>query len=75
MNVNALVLTYTKRRAVHEADACAFAQEHLLDEDCQGNGYGALQFYEAVIGDNTWKEMTEVLADMLQIEMLEAAVA
>jgi len=75
VNVNALVFAHTQRRTVHEADASAFAQKHLLDEDCQGNGYGALQFHEAVIGNNTWEEVAEVLADVLQIEMLEAAIA
>ena len=75
VDMNPLVLTHTQRRAVHEADARAFAQQHLLDEDCQWNSHGALQFYEAVIGNNTWEEVTEVLADMLHIEMLKAAVA
>ena len=45
VNVNALVFAHTQRRTVHEADASAFAQEHLLDEDNQWNGYGALQFH------------------------------
>ena len=46
-----------------------------MNEDSQWNGHGALQFHEAVIGNNMWEEVTEVLADMLQIEMLQAAIA
>ena len=32
VNVNALVFSHTQRRAVHEADASAFAQKNLLNE-------------------------------------------
>ena len=75
VDVYALVLAHTQRRAIHEADTSAFPQEHLLDEDNQRNSDGALQLHEAIVGDHVREKMAKVLADVFHIEMLQAAVA
>ena len=52
VNVYALVLAHTQRRAVHETDASAFAQKHPLDKDNKWDDCLLLQFHEAVVRDN-----------------------
>lgn len=46
--MDALVLAYPQRCAVNEADACTFAQQHLLDEQGKRDGYLILQFHETI---------------------------
>ena len=75
MHVNPLVPTYTQWSAVHEGNAGALATENLLDEQGQGKGHIFLQLYETVIRHYFRKEMTQVLADILQIEMFQAPIA
>lgn len=57
MNVYSLVPADAKRRAVNKTDACAFAQQNLLDKQSQWNGYFPFQFYETVVRDHIWKQM------------------
>ncbi len=75
VDMDALILAHPERGAVNEADARAFAQEHLLDEQRQGNGDLPLQLDEAVIGHQAGEQVAEMLRDMLQIEVLQASVA
>ena len=73
--MDALVLAYPQRCAVNEADACTFAQQHLLDEQGKRDGYLILQFHETIVGNQLRKQMAQMLGNMLQIEMLQTAVA
>ena len=50
VNMDTLILADPERRAVNEADTRAFAQQHFLDEECQGNGNVLLQFHKTVVG-------------------------
>ena len=47
--MDALVLAYPQRCAVNEADACTFAQQHLLDKQGKRDGYLFLQFHETIL--------------------------
>ena len=60
--------------AVHETYACAFPKQHLFDEQCQRHGHLSFKFHETVIGYNLWKEMAQMAADLLQIEMFQTTV-
>lgn len=75
MDVYTLVPADTQRRAVNKAYACTFAQKHFLYEEGKRDGNRLLQLYETVVGNNFWKQVPHVTADMLNIEMLHAAVA
>ena len=75
MNVNTLIATHPEGRAVHETDAGTLAQQYLLDEEGKRYGNVFLQFYKAVVGHHLWKKVAQSLRDMLQIEVLQAAVA
>ena len=75
VDVYALVLAHTQRRAVHEADTGAFAQEHFLDKDGERYSSLLLQLYEAVVGDNLREQVAQVHTDLIQIEMLQASIA
>ena len=55
--------------------ACAFSKQHLLDEKGKRECHLFLKFYKTVVRDNIREQMTHVLADFLQIEMLQTAVA
>ena len=48
VNMDSLIPAYTQRGAVHKADACTLAQENLLDEHYQWDGYLTFQFNETV---------------------------
>uniref|UniRef100_A0AB33J4K3 Uncharacterized protein n=1 Tax=Prevotella sp. GTC17254 TaxID=3236794 RepID=A0AB33J4K3_9BACT len=75
MNVYSLVPADAKWSAVNKADACAFAQENLLDKQSQWDGDFPFQFYKAVVRDYLGKQMAQVPAHLLKIEMLQAAIA
>lgn len=70
--MDTLILADPERRAVNEADTRTFAQQHFLDEECQGNSNLLLQFHKAVIGYQFWEQVTEMVGDMFQIVMLQA---
>ena len=72
--MDALVLADPQRRAVNEADACTLTQQHLLDEQGKRDGYLFLLFHKTVVGNQLWKQMAQMLGNMLQIEMLQATV-
>ena len=74
VDVDALVPAYPERSAVDEADARTLAQQDLLDEQCKGNGHILLQFNEPVVGYQPGEQMPEMLRDMLQVEVLQAAI-
>ena len=69
MDMDSLVPAYPQRGGVNEADTSAFAQKHLLNEQCQWDGHFFFQFYKTVIGDDFGKEMTHMPADLFHIEM------
>ena len=48
VNMDSLIPAYTQRCTVHKADACTLAQENLLDEHYQWDGYLTFQFNETV---------------------------
>ena len=75
VDVDPLVLADPQRCAIHEADAGTFSKQHLLDEQGKRNGNLFLQFHKTVVGNQLWKQVTQVLRDILQIEMLQATVA
>ena len=74
VDVDALIPAYPERSAVHEADARTLAQQCLLDEQCKGNGHILLQLNEPVVGYQPGEQVPEMLRDMLQIEVLQAAI-
>ena len=73
--MNALILAHPERCAVNKADTCTFAKQHLFDEQGQWNCHFFFQFYKAVVGNHFREKVAEPLADMLQIEMLQATIA
>ena len=73
--MNTLIPAHPERRAVHKADACAFAKQHLFDEQGQRDCHLFLQFHKTIIGHHFGEKMAKTLAHMLQIEMLQATVA
>ena len=75
MDMDALVLAHTQRRGVNETDAGAFPQEYLLDKDGERYDRLLLQFHETIVRDDLREKVTEVYADLIQIEMLQATVA
>ena len=68
MDMDSLVFTYPQRSGVNEADACTFAQKHLLDEQGQWDGHFFFQFNKTVIGNDLWKEMAHMFADLFLIK-------
>ena len=56
VHMDALVLAHPERSAVHETDARTLAQQHLLDEQGQRNGYLPLQLHKAVVGHQLWEK-------------------
>ena len=75
VDMDALVLADTQGRGVYEAYAGTFAQQHLLDENCKRDGCLLFQFHETIIRDNLRKQMPEVDAYLIQIEVLQTAIA
>ncbi len=75
MNVNPQVPAYSQGSAVHETDAYAFSKQRLFDEQRQRESHLFLKFHETAVRDNPREEMAKVLADLLQIEMLQTAIA
>ena len=75
VDVDALVLADPQRRAIHETDASTFAKQHLLDEQGKRNGNIFLLLHKTVVGNKFWEQVTQVLRNMLHIEMLQAAIA
>ena len=75
MNMDSLVLAYPQGGTVNEADTCAFAPKHLLDEQNQWDSHLFFLFDKTVIRNNFWEEMTHILADLFQIEMLQTTVS
>ena len=75
MDMNALILAHPERCAVNKADTCTFAKQHLFDEQGQWNCHFFFQFHKAVVGNHFREKVAEPLADMLQIEMLQATIA
>ncbi len=73
VNVYLLVPAYAKRSAVDKADPRAFAKQDLLDKQCHGYGNFSFQFHETVVRDNLGKQMAQMPAHLVQIEMLQAA--
>lgn len=69
MNMNTMILAYPKRSTVHEADTCTIAKQHLHNEKGKRNGHIFLQFHKTVVGNKFREQVTQVLRDMLQIEM------
>ncbi len=65
MYVDALVLADPQRSAVNETDACTLAQQHPLDEQGKRNGHLFLQFHETIVGNQLWKQVTQMLGNML----------
>lgn len=74
MNMYSLILTNTQRSTVHKADACTFAQKYLLDEQGKRDCHLTLNLNETVVGNNLWKEMTHMLADLFKIKVLETTI-
>ena len=70
-----LVLADPQWRAVNETDTGTFAKQHLLDEQRKRNSNLFLQFHKTVVGNNLREQVTQVLRDILQIEMLQATIA
>lgn len=52
-----------------------FPQKHFFDEDSHRNCYGALLFHKSVVKDIMWEKVAQMLADLLRVEMFQAAVA
>ena len=75
MDVYPLVPAYPKGRAVRETYACAFAEQHLLDEQCQRHGNFFFKLYKPVVLDYLREEMTHILADIFKVEMFQTTVA
>lgn len=75
VNVYSLVPADAKWRTVNKTDACAFAQENLLDKQSQWDGDLPFQFYKAVVRDYLGEQMAQVPAHLLKIEMLQATIA
>src|SRR5574344_2215119 len=75
VNVYSLVPAAAKRCAVNKTDACAFAQQDLFDKQSQWDCNFLFQFYKTVVRDYLGKQMTQVPAHLLKIEMLQAAIA
>ena len=65
--MDALVLAHTQRRGVNETDAGAFSQKYLLDKDGERYDRLLLQFHEAIVGDDLWKQVAKVNADLILI--------
>jgi hypothetical protein len=72
---DALVLAYPQRGAVDEADASALAHQDGLDEHCKFNDCPLLQFNETVVRHRLREQVPHMLADMIQIEVLQASIA
>ena len=68
MNMDALILAHPEWCAVHEADARAFAQKHLLDEKGKRDCDVLLQLHEAVVGHHLGEQVAELSAHVLQID-------
>ena len=75
MNMDSLILAHPKWRAVHETDARAFAQKHLLDEKGKRDCDVLLQLHEAVVGHHLGEKVAKPSAHVLQIEMFQTPVA
>ena len=75
VNINSLIPAYPSGSAVNKADACALAQKYLLDEQDQRYGHLFLQFYKTVARNDLGEEMTHMLANLFQIEMLQTTVS
>ena len=69
---DALVTAYTQRRAVHKTYSRALSKQNLLDECRQLQQDFLLQFHKTVVRYCSWEEMPAMLADIMQIVMLEA---
>ncbi len=64
-----------QRRAVNEGYACASAQQELLDEHRHRQPYGTLQLHEPVVRHSLREQVIALPADVLDVEVLQAAVA
>ena len=72
---DALVLAHPQRSAVDEADAGALAHQDSLDEHGKFDDCQLLQLNETVVRHCLWEQVPHVLADIIQIEVLQASVA
>ena len=73
--MDALVLADTQGNRVHEAYPGTFARQHFLDEKRQRKGSILLRSHETIIRDYLREQMSEVDAYLIQIEVLQAAIA
>ena len=73
--VDALVTAHTHGCGVDEVDARALAKQHLLDKDQQGKGHFPLQFHEPVVRHGLCEKAVPMSADVVEVEVLEAAVS
>ena len=74
MHVDALVLADAQRSTVHETDAGTLPAKHLLYKECKWECHVLFQFHEAVVGNQPPEEMTAMVADLMEVEVLEAAI-
>ena len=75
MDVDSLIATDTHGCRVNKAYTSTLSKKDLLDEDDERYDYLLLQFDKAVIGYQPRKQVTEMLADMINVEMFKAAIA
>ena len=73
MNQDSLVTTYTQGSGVDKTDAGTGSQQDFFDENGQWKQHFLLQFYETVIGHQTWKQMFQMFTHIFLVVMLEAA--
>ena len=73
--MDALILADPQGSRVHEAYPGTFARQHFLDEKRQRKGSILLRSHETIIRDYLREQMSEVDAYLIQIEVLQAAIA
>jgi hypothetical protein len=64
-----------QRCRVHERDACAFAQQHFLDEDSEREQIRLLQFDKPVVRYRVREQMAHMLAIVFGVKVLQTAVS
>jgi hypothetical protein len=75
VQVDALVPTNTQGGTVHETDSGAASHTALLHEQNEGDGLLPLQFYEAIVGNGLWKQVSHIVANFIQVKVFQAFIS
>ena len=75
VEMDSLIPADTQRRAVHETDTSAAAHAAPLHEQDERNCHFLLQLNEAVVGYGIGEQVRHILANLINVKMLQALVS